>query len=163
MGDTGADRVEAVVTVAVLLPPRSMLEGWTALDTVLVEYTKGTETFVAELCVRKVGDTGADRVEAVVTGAVLLPPCSMLEGWTALDTVLVEFTNGIETFVAKLCARKVGDTGADRVEAVVPVAVLLPPCSMLEGWMALYRLLVEFTDGSDTFIAELCGRKVGDT
>ena len=120
------------------------------------------ETPAAELCRRRVGDTGADRVEAVVTVAVLLPPRSMLEGWTALDTVLVEYTKGTETFVAELCARKVGDTGADRVEAVV-VAVLLPPRSMLEGWMALYRLLVEFTDGSDTFIAELCGRKVGDT
>ena len=121
------------------------------------------ETPAAELFRRRVGDTGADRVEAVVTVAVLLPPRSMLEGWTALDTVLVEYTKGTETFVAELCARKVGDTGADRVEAVVPVAVLLPPRSMLEGWMALYRLLVEFTDGSDTFIAELCGRKVGDT
>ena len=121
------------------------------------------ETPAAELCRRRVGDTGADRVEAVVTVAVLLPPRSMLEGWTALDTVLVEYTKGTETFVAELCVRKVGDTGADRVEAVVTGAVLLPPCSMLEGWSALYRLMVEFTDGSDTFIAELCGRKVGDT
>ena len=69
----------------------------------------------------------------------------------------------VETPAAELCRRRVGDTGADRVEAVVTVAVLLPPRSMLEGWMALYRLLVEFTVGSDTFIAELCGRKVGDT
>ena len=83
------------------------------------------ETPAAELCRRRVGDTGADRVEAVVTVAVLLPPRSMLEGWTALDTVLVEYTKGTETFVAELCVRKVGDTLTERVEAVLPVSVLL--------------------------------------